>query len=172
VRDGRALSLPCTDPLRVHPCRLEDGVVRIDSLDPELLTSWLTDHHVPARRVGGRMATFTVCPHCQKEYREERKDAESGRVSEPVRKALALSIDRTAIHEVMEQQTISIAKVMSQYLFIEEVALENNFILATVTSFTFRIKFYNKSIYRILSEFGLQMFEQNFSIFRSFQTFQ
>jgi nitrite reductase/ring-hydroxylating ferredoxin subunit len=34
VRDGRALSPPCTDPLRVHPCRLEDGVLRIDSLDP------------------------------------------------------------------------------------------------------------------------------------------
>jgi ABC-2 type transport system ATP-binding protein len=26
---------------------------RIDSLDPERLAGWLTDHHVPARRVGG-----------------------------------------------------------------------------------------------------------------------
>ena len=34
VRDGRAVSLPCTDALRVYPCRLEDGMVRIDSLDP------------------------------------------------------------------------------------------------------------------------------------------
>jgi nitrite reductase/ring-hydroxylating ferredoxin subunit len=34
LRDGRAVSLPCTAPLRVYPCRLEDGVVRIDSLDP------------------------------------------------------------------------------------------------------------------------------------------
>jgi len=33
VRDGRPVSLPCTDPLRVYPCRLDGGVVRADLLD-------------------------------------------------------------------------------------------------------------------------------------------
>ncbi len=33
---------------------------RIESLDPDQLTGWLTDHHVPARRVGGRATEVEV----------------------------------------------------------------------------------------------------------------
>jgi ABC-2 type transport system ATP-binding protein len=57
VARGRSLE---TQDVEGHPAAARPAAYRIDSLDPERLAGWLTDHHVPATRVGGGLTEVHV----------------------------------------------------------------------------------------------------------------